>query len=704
MRKPCLSTSICAAIFLLIFCLISGLYACAEESAPVDAVAAAKDMTSQEAGPADAAAAVNATAAQEAAPPAAAITTPSEVATPTSEPAVSTAPDAAATQAPEAASVSSTAPSVVSSVSPSPDPDSNHSIANESTSDTSEEMPAAPSDGSASEKTPESAFSEGAAERAAGEASEGASERTSNETSEGVSERTSDETSKGIELKGTAPASDESAPDMEDSSQESSAVISPDSEEPAGKAPAEKTPVGDDPAGDDPAGYDPAGDDPAGKMPEEELNGNPSFEDPDKAAPDDDDQLETASGETASANAMPDANTPDITAADIVSAAQETLAKAIETFSITLRNLVYGTPVSEDLTSLTATFVLKIAKKLISDDLLSNLTGWSMDSLNLNYEYTVNLDANSEPVTVRGIPSICPVKITTTASGSEGEFSKSFIVDGKYVQSPAPRTVEMNEDGNQTGDHEFSLIRVQNQGTQKPLFVINDSDIALKLSLDVEGTPFVFFIGGSTSGSANPTPDSPAEITLPSKAYGFLSADGNVSDSTKVRITPIGATVNQSISPDWAGSYSETDGFWSLKSGESLKDGSYVMFRVEEPKTDNSQEEEKTPSNPETPSGESEPESEKQPETQPETETPPANPSPEGSPSSPAPKKKKDTKAPSNPDENRTYRNTTSAPSDATSSGRTTAVDTADRTPVELYVVMMIAAAAAAMALRRIRK
>ena len=548
---------------------------------------------------------------------------------------------------------SSSTPSEVSSGSPSTDPELNHSAANESAS---EEMAVAPSDGSASEKT-------------------------------------SDIRGSSQEL----PA--EILPDPKESDEKDPAGKAPTGKGPDGEDPDEEEPTGKESTGEEPAGKESIGEDPTGKDPagEKSTGEEPAAADPEKAVSDEEALPDTVSGEAVSDTTAPGEKILDMTAADIISAAQETVAKAIETFSITLRNLVYGTPESADPT---ASFVLKISKRLISDDLLSSLTGWVPDSSNLNYEYAASLNANSGPIVVRGIPSICPVKIYTEVNDQNDDFSKSFIVDGKH-RGYSQSSVKVNTGMNQTGDHEYSLIQVKNLGTLNPLFIINDSDIALKLSLDVDGdgSPFAFFIDGSASDLANPEPGNPAEITLPAKAYGIFSAGGAVSDSTGVRITPIGATVNQSISPDETGSYSETDGFWSLQSGTALKDGAYVMFRAEEPKTDNEQEEEKTPSEPETPSSESEPE----PETQPQTETPPANPTPEGPASSPAPKKKKDTKAPSNPDENRTYRNTTSAPSDANSSGQTTAVDTADRTPVELYVVIMIAAATAVMVLRRIR-
>ena len=416
------------------------------------------------------------------------------------------------------------------------------------------------------------------------------------------------------------------------------------------------------------------------------------------------------------------------------------IASAAEgTFSVVLSNQVYGYAGSSEDGNLSATFDLSF----LSDELTSAPEGWTDPSGQGFYQSSFSL-ANMGRTTRGGIPSSCGVIIGTTPSSSNPgaaygqSFTTSYIVNGQYLAAPPQM---LNEDGNAPDLSEFSLMRFANQpGDRKYLYVINDSEDPLTLSIDVKNYS-CSFLYPVHSGKDPETilRDIPKTITLQPGEYGYLSLTDNsdlpagarLSD-TQPSLTPLDVNVLAGISS--VGAFDGAHSIWSLPPGLALGDGAYALFRVEKrktdtdnPKTDDSEdpnpgeENEKTPDDPvppeetkETPDNPAPPaQTEKTPDNPAppaQTEKAPGNPAtptdmqkqPEPTASTtPAPKKKqrkdKNT-AQQNPVNEHTAVTRRTASSE-TPGDHADPVNTADHAPIEWYLTLMLAAGAAMLTL-----
>ena len=404
-----------------------------------------------------------------------------------------------------------------------------------------------------------------------------------------------------------------------------------------------------------------------------------------------------------------------------------------------LSNQVYGYAGSSDDGNLSATFDLSF----LSDELTSAPEGWTDPSGQGFYQSSFSL-ANMGRTTRGGIPSSSWVIIESTPSSSNPgaaygqSFTTSYIVNGQYLAAPPQM---LNEDGNAPDLSEFSLMRFANQpGDRKYLYVINDSEDPLTLSIDVKNYSCSFLYPvHSGKGPETILRDIPKTITLQPGEYGYLSltdnsdvpAEARLSD-TQPSLTPLDVNVLAGISS--VGAFDDAHSIWSLPSGSALGDGAYALFRVEKrktdtdnPKTDDSEdpnpgeENEKTPDDPappeetkETPDNPAPPaQAEKTPDNPAppaQTEKTPDNPAsptdiqkqqePTSS-TTPAPKKKqkksKNT-AQQNPVSEHTAVTRRTASSE-TPGDHADPVNTADHAPIEWYLTLMLAAGAAMLAL-----
>ena len=458
----------------------------------------------------------------------------------------------------------------------------------------------------------------------------------------------------------------------------------------------------------------------------------------------------------ASDSAAPPAASSDVTAAPAESAMAEPadasaqkstadsgtvkIASAAEgTFSVVLSNQVYGYAGSSDDGNLSAAFDLSF----LSDELTSAPDDWTDPSGQGFYQSSFSL-ANMGRTTRGGIPSSSWVIIESTPSSSNPgaaygqSFTTSYIVNGQYLAVPPQM---LNEDGNAPDLSEFSLMRFANQsGDRKYLYVINDSEDPLTLSIDVKNYS-CSFLYPVHSGKDPETilRDIPKTITLQPGEYGYLSLTDNsdlpagarLSD-TQPSLTPLDVNVLAGISS--VGAFDDAHSIWSLPPSSALGDGAYALFRVEKrktdtdnPKTDDSEdpnpgeENEKTPDDPappeetkETPDNPAPPaQAEKTPDNPAppaQTEKTPDNPTsptdiqkqPEPTVSTtPAPKKKqkksKNT-AQQNPVSEHTAVTRRTASSE-TPGDHADPVNTADHAPIEWYLTLMLAAGAVMLAL-----
>ena len=422
------------------------------------------------------------------------------------------------------------------------------------------------------------------------------------------------------------------------------------------------------------------------------------------------------------------------------------------TFSVVLSNQVYGYAGSSDDGNLSATFDLSF----LSDELTSAPEGWTDPSGQGFYQSSFSL-ANMGRTTRGGIPSSSWVIIESTPSSSNPgaaygqSFTTSYIVNGQYLAAPPQM---LNEDGSAPDLSEFSLMRFANQpGDRKYLYVINDSEDPLTLSIDVKNYSCSFLYPvHSGKGPETILRDIPKTITLQPGEYGYLSLTDNsdlpagarLSD-TQPSLTPLDVNVLAGISS--VGAFDDAHSIWSLPSGSALGDGAYALFRVEKrktdtdnPKTDDSEdpnpgeENEKTPDDPAPPEETKETPDNPAPPAQ--TEKTPDNPAPpaqtEKTPDNPAPPAQTE-KTPDNPasptdiqKQQEPTSSTTPAPkkkqkkskntaqqnpvSEHTAVTRRTAssetpgdhadpVNTADHAPIEWYLTLMLAAGAAMLVL-----
>ena len=426
---------------------------------------------------------------------------------------------------------------------------------------------------------------------------------------------------------------------------------------------------------------------------------------------------ESAMAEPADASAQK--STADSGTVKIASAAEGT-------FSVVLSNQVYGYAGSSEDGNLSAAFDLSF----LSDELTSAPEGWTDPSGQGFYQSSFSL-ANMGRTTRGGIPSSCGVIIGTTPSSSNpgaayGQlFTTSYIVNGQYLAAPPQM---LNEDGNAPDLSEFSLMRFANQpGDRKYLYVINDSEDPLTLSIDVKNYS-CSFLYPIHSGKDPETilRDIPKTITLQPGEYGYLSLTDNsdlpagarLSD-TQPSLTPLDVNVLAGISS--VGAFDDAHSIWSLPPGSALGDGAYALFRVEKrktdtdnPKTDDSEdpnpgeENEKTPDNPASPAQtEKTPDNPAPPVRTEKTPDNPASPTdiqkqPEPTvPTTPVQKKKqrKDKNTAQQKPTNEHTVLTRRTASSETPGDHADPVNTADHTPIEWYLTLMLAAGAAMLAL-----
>ena len=426
---------------------------------------------------------------------------------------------------------------------------------------------------------------------------------------------------------------------------------------------------------------------------------------------------ESAMAEPADASAQK--STADSGTVKIASAAEGT-------FSVVLSNQVYGYAGSSDDGNLSATFDLSF----LSDELTSAPEGWTDPSGQGFYQSSFSL-ANMGRTTRGGIPSSSWVIIESTPSSSNPgaaygqSFTTSYIVNGQYLAAPLQM---LNEDGNAPDLSEFSLMRFANQpGDRKYLYVINDSEDPLTLSIDVKNYS-CSFLYPVHSGKDPETilRDIPKTITLQPGEYGYLSltdnsdipAEARLSD-TQPSLTPLDVNVLAGISS--VGAFDDAHSIWSLPQSSILGDGAYALFRVEKrktdtdnPKTDDSEdpnpgeENEKTPDDPAPP--EETKETPDNPASPAQTEKPPDNPAsptdiqkqPEATvPTTPVQKKKqrKDKNTAQQKPTNEHTVLTRRTASSETPGDHADPVNTADHAPIEWYLALMLAAGAVMMAL-----
>ena len=432
----------------------------------------------------------------------------------------------------------------------------------------------------------------------------------------------------------------------------------------------------------------------------------------------------------ASDSAAPPAASSDVTAAPAESAMAEPadasaqkstadsgtvkIASAAEgTFSVVLSNQVYGYAGSSDDGNLSATFDLSF----LSDELTSAPDDWTDPSGQGFYQSSFSL-ANMGRTTRGGIPSSSWVIIESTPSSSNPgaaygqSFTTSYIVNGQYLAVPPQM---LNEDGNAPDLSEFSLMRFANQlGDRKYLYVINDSEDPLTLSIDVKNYSCSFLYPvDSGKGPETILRDIPKTITLQPGEYGYLSltdnsdvpAEARLSD-TQLSLTPLDVNVLAGISS--VGAFDDAHSIWSLPPGSALGDGAYALFRVEKrktdtdnPKTDDSEDPNPGEENEKTPDDPAPPEETKE---TPDNPTSPTDiqkqPEPTVS-TTPAPKKKqkksKNT-AQQNPVSEHTAVTRRTASSE-TPGDHADPVNTADHAPIEWYLALMLAAGAVMLAL-----
>lgn len=435
------------------------------------------------------------------------------------------------------------------------------------------------------------------------------------------------------------------------------------------------------------------------------------------AAPAESAMAESAMAEPADASAQK--STADSGTLKIAAAAEGT-------FSVVLSNQVYGYAGSSDDGNLSATFDLSF----LSDELTSAPEGWTDPSGQGFYQSSFSL-ANMGRTTRGGIPSSSWVIIESTPSSSNPgvaygqSFTTSYIVNGQYLAAPPQM---LNEDGNAPDLSEFSLMRFANQpGDRKYLYVINDSEDPLTLSIDVKNYSCSFLYPvDSGKGPETILRDIPKTITLQPGEYGYLfltdnsdlPAGARLSD-TQPSLTPLDVNVLAGISS--VGAFDDAHSIWSLPPGSALGDGAYALFRVEKrktdtdnPKTDDSEdpnpgeENEKTPDDP-VPAEETK-ETPDNPAPPAQTEKTPDNPAsptdiqkqPEPTvPSAPVQKKKqrKDKNTAQQEPVNEHTAVTRRTASSETPGDHADPVNTADHAPIEWYLTLMLAAGAAMLAL-----
>ena len=481
--------------------------------------------------------------------------------------------------------------------------------------------------------------------------------------------------------------------------------------------------------------------------------------------------------DTAEASNVPDTDTAEVSnvpdapriqadqakPAEAVLQAQEDTAS--ETYSIILRNQVYGDADNAQARDLSARLTLRIydtaSLPVCPED-------WSDDSGSYFRELVIK---NMESQTIPGIPFSCPVWVEeptliyednsevqpvliNEGNASTVPYSRSAIVNGSYQDISSSPDYELNADGNQRGDCEYTLMWTANRDGEKPLYIINDSDTALSLSIDTESSSVVYVPGeaeqdssGSGSGQnesgsgsgQDSGGSSTGAIVIPAKSWGSLTiTTGDTSGASGtgnnpaggVMLTPLNAVVERVIPS--VGS-ADSEGTWMLGQ-DTVADGSYVVYRVKPIKTGDDDKEKTGDDKPDEGTPDDIPDSPNPPEpSEPEgkdiTPDQPGNPDhspedgkePQGGKDLPqkpenVPASEESGKKPSKPagHSSRDSVKKTSQPDsstgtrafagDGTPAVNASSVDTADHTPVELYAVLMLIAGAVAAVLLLTKK
>ena len=308
---------------------------------------------------------------------------------------------------------------------------------------------------------------------------------------------------------------------------------------------------------------------------------------------------------------------------------------APETYSIILRNQIYGDTENAQANDLSARLILRI------NDIASLPTcpeDWTDDAGSYYRELVLK---NMERQTIPGIPFSCPVWVeeptllyadkteVQPALLNEGEaktapYNRSVIINGTYHDISLSPDIELNADGNQRGDGEYTLMWTANRDGEKPLYIINDSDTALSLSLDTESSSVLFVPGGSEQNSSsggdgqnsnssndgqnstgsgdgqnstgsgdgqNSTGSGAGTVVIPAKGWGYLTvtpgnapgtgSTGNSAADADITMVPLNVIVEKVIPS--VGS-TDSEGTWTLGQ-DAVSDGSYVVYRVKPLKT-----------------------------------------------------------------------------------------------------------------------
>lgn|GEM_PF-5111934 len=405
------------------------------------------------------------------------------------------------------------------------------------------------------------------------------------------------------------------------------------------------------------------------------------------------------------------------------------------TFTLSLRNLIFGYSGAPDSQDTAASFELRIDKDDIPEAFSGILQDWREAGSFLTRIISLVSGGHES---VEGIPGSCKVTVLPTAAstlpagnGGSQSFSRACIVDGQYREFCQASV--LNDALNRVSGHaEFSMLRfAELNDSGQLLYLINDSDIPLPMSLKVDGTGSYVIAGTDTDACPELSERQPVSIQIPARSFVYLTpapgADAN--QSAQFTFTPGNVHVNAGISSlnGLNGySYNADTGVMSLAPGAFSRNGQFAMFRVEDPRSGSSENpnlhggngsDDHDTQNPNDPApGGHEPNAPGMEDTpkagtpDPSGDVPPEVPNPDdgqpGTPSHPGStpssgstpsKMKKSPKSPSNSLDHSSDTVTARAAvpeADASLSARTAPVDTADRTPADaMWAVLVISGA-----------
>ena len=405
------------------------------------------------------------------------------------------------------------------------------------------------------------------------------------------------------------------------------------------------------------------------------------------------------------------------------------------TFTLSLRNLIFGYSGAPDSQDTAASFELRIDKDDIPEAFSGILQDWREAGGFLTRIISLVSGGHES---VEGIPDSCKVTVLPTAAstlpagtGGSQSFSRACIVDGQYREFCQASV--LNDALNRVSGHaEFSMLRfAELNDSGQLLYLINDSDIPLPMSLKVDGTGSYVIAGTDIDACPELSERQPVSIQIPARSFVYLTpAPGADADqSAQFTFTPGNVHVNAGISSlnGLNGySYNADTGVMSLAPGAFSRNGQFAMFRVEDPRSGSSENpnlhggngsDDHDTQNPNDPApGGHEPNAPGMEDTpkagtpDPSGDVPPEVPNPDdgqpGTPSHPGStpssgstpsKMKKSPKSPSNSLDHSSDTVTARAAvpeADASLSARTAPVDTADRTPADaMWAVLVISGA-----------